>query len=292
MNLTTAEAPHGGDFRLSRTNGTALIDTWEVSCNLWTPHDVEVLPLRYTFLVDVGDASGEIRIRDTGYTHELSGFVLPSSRATVPDPRTPPPETSEGWILCRRNCPATMSAEVLDMTGAKARVEKSVELHRWSCGEGADQYNPCNQVQMLAVIEGLLRAIDVQAADLQSINYILLLIALELSDLPRFDLPAEDGAQPPDNRNPLFSGAVLDPRQLGTGRPQDPIVTRRRARASRHAMQPFDPALPSVFDVADLQRAIAQDIADALDMDAETFDVVRTESGATTVRQESVEDQR
>eukprot|EP00961_Rhodomonas_salina_P242128 3270859-Rhodomonas_salina.3 len=281
MNLTTAEAPHGGDFRVSKTNGTALIDEWAVSCNLWTPHDVDLLPLRYTFKVDVGDSAGELRIRDTAFSHELSGFVLPSSRKTIPDPRRPLPATSEGWILCRRSCPVTLAAEIVDQSGATARVVKEVSLHRWSCLEGDEQYAPCNRQQMLVQIEGLLRSIDVQAADLQDINFRLLIIALELSDLGRFDLSAEDGAEPPETENPLFSGQVLVPTQVGTGT-SSPTVTRRRARAAVATARNRDEAAEApLFDFDELEQAISEDIAEALALNAEEVDVVQTRASST-----------
>lgn len=63
LNVTTADAPHGGTFATSRMNGTALFSTesWSVSCGLWTTSDPDLLPLQYSFLLDVGGNVGEVK---------------------------------------------------------------------------------------------------------------------------------------------------------------------------------------------------------------------------------------
>jgi hypothetical protein len=125
-------------------------------------------------------------LRDAQHSPSHSNFLLPSSRATVYD-------AEHGWILCRINCPVDFVTEVRDIAQTVTRWKTTLHTLRPGC---ADNVAPCTNAVMLDIIDTALRSVDIFAADLQPFNSLMILMAVELSDMDMYAANSTAGAEP------------------------------------------------------------------------------------------------
>jgi hypothetical protein len=142
--------------------------------------------MTYSFLADMGDGGDELLLRDHYHASNHADFAMPSSRATIQD-------SQYGWVLCRINCPVKIIAEVKDLYQTSTRWNYDMRMRRPGC---PNKIAPCVNAVMLDLANTALHSIDVFAADLQPINALMLLLAVELSDLDLFRVNATAGASP------------------------------------------------------------------------------------------------
>lgn len=160
---------------MSARNGSALLDHFSVNCPLWTTADQDLLPVSYSFLVDIGTGN-ELLLRDSQHAPYSTDLILPSSRVTIKD-------EEYGWMLCRHFCPVKFVTDLQDVVGAKTQWRTTLYLRRPGC---EDKVAPCKNAVMLDIIDTALRSVDVFAADMRATNALMLLLAFELSDLDLF----------------------------------------------------------------------------------------------------------
>ena len=284
----------------------------------------ELLPLTYSFHVDLGDGGDDFLLRDAQHASNHASFLLPSSRATIKDQHF-------GWILCRVNCPVTLIAEVKDLHNTASRWTTTLRLHRPGC---PDKVSPCINSIMLDIVDTSLRSVDVFAADHQPVNAMMLLLGVELSDLDIFSVNATLGAAPSYNTMRTKDSRRIESTQQST-RLQDNNLKDSTSKAAREKEQDrmrqrFVPSLllQSLvsFDLEDfpspcqrtslpsetlcsgltkyvgrrmeslailrdletqgLYKALHEDLADALDVSVSAFDV---RSGTETAAQQQSE---
>jgi len=211
ITFTAAQGPHGGTCEMSARNGSALLDRFSVNCPLWTTADRDLLPVSYSFLVDIG-AGTELPLREYQHASYSKNLVLPSSRVTINDPEY-------GWILCRQFCPVKFITELQDAFNTKTRWTTTLYLRRPGC---EDKIAPCKNAVMLDIIDTALRSVDIFAADLRQTNAMMLLLAFELSDLDLFAV----------NGTVAYSSHFADLRAQSSGQvsvPSSPPASSHRA---------------------------------------------------------------
>ena len=146
--------------------------------------------MTYSFLADMGDGGDELLLCDHYHASNHTDFAMPSSRATI--------QVSQyGWVLCRINCPVKIIAEVKDLYQISTRWNYVMRIRRPRIRPGcSNKIAPCVNAVMLDLANTALRSIDVFTAHLQPINTLMLLLAVQLSDLNLFRVNATAGASP------------------------------------------------------------------------------------------------
>jgi len=151
---------------------------------LFLSPDPDLLPMTFSFRADLDGNGDELLLRDPQHASNHKDFKLPSSRATIYD-------SQFGWILCRNKCPVILVTEVRDIYQTLTRWTTTLHLNRPGC---PDKIAPCVDAVMLDVIDKALKTVNVFAADLQPVNALMLLLAVELADLDLFSINGTMGA--------------------------------------------------------------------------------------------------
>eukprot|EP00960_Hanusia_phi_P075578 768441-Hanusia_phi.AAC.19 len=267
LNFTTADSPRGGSLDVSMLNGTAMVDRWSVVCNLWTTTDPDLLPLTYSFAVNIGGRIGEIRIREHQNSAHHDNFVLPSSRVLKQEPGV-------GVILCRVNCEVKLIAEIKDLLGATSRVNTTVLVTRPGCLNAVDA---CSTNAMLSIVDAALQSIDVQAADLQPLNYLLLLITIEVSDADLFSYNATVGAQLVASRSRLSENKQLPSTfsqvALTRKNPSNVAIPKKDTETLEYFKDLVESGIYEVTSFTSTGAALAEDIAMALSTERDNIQV-------------------
>jgi len=261
ITFTAAQGPHGGTCEMSARNGSALLDRFSVNCPLWTTADQDLLPVSYSFVVDIGTGT-ELPLREYQHASYSNNLVLPSSRVTINDPEY-------GWILCRHFCPVKFITELQDAFNTKTRWTTTLYLRRPGC---EDKIAPCQNAVMLDIIDTALRSVDIFAADLRQTNAVMLLLAFELSDLDLFAV----------NGTVAYSSHFADLRAHSSGQTRPSKLSdvatatkSMRAEAQEKMRQSRMDSMQFLrsLEAQGMYEALRDDIAEALDMEAGDVDV-------------------
>ena len=247
---------------LSSTGNMAMTDQWTIRCRLWTAANVDDLPLYYSFLADLGGVVGEIVLGESRPQQALTGFLLPSSRILLWGSELN--NGQGGWYLCRQNCPVTLTAVILDGSGASQRVSTMSNISRPGCQH---PYAPCTESSMLNIIDLILGNVDVGGPDPEQTNYQMLIVSLELSDIQSFSLNATDplATRPQPTTNPILSSSRRASGATGS-------LHSEMLKSSRKAAPAIDVHSPEELELSEeesalLASALAQDLSKSVSED-------------------------
>ena len=266
VQFTAAQGPHGGTCMMSAQNGTSMVDSFDVACRLWTPADEDLLPLTYSFLVDLDGTAdrdvgsfGELLLRDTSHSSDHKDWMLPSSRAITRDPVF-------GNMLCRKDCPVLFIAQIRDLSLTVTRWTTTLYLNRPGC---VNAMAKCENSVMLDIIEQTLRSIDVMAADLSPMNALMTNMAIELSDIHLYGMNATSGFH-----------ATASLRSKSTG--DDKSVSQMSHQEAEQLRRNSGLDIKRDLEREGLYNALAADIAEALDVDPGYVRVARESSTSSS----------
>ena len=266
VQFTAAQGPHGGTCMMSAQNGTSMVDSFDVACRLWTPADEDLLPLTYSFLVDLDGTAdrdvgsfGELLLRDTSHSSDHKDWMLPSSRAITRDPVF-------GNMLCRKDCPVLFIAQIRDLSLTVTRWTTTLYLNRPGC---VNAIAKCENSVMLDIIEQTLRSIDVMAADLSPMNALMTNMAIELSDIHLYGMNATSGFH-----------ATASLRSKSTG--DDKSVSQMSHQEAEQLRRNSGLDIKRDLEREGLYNALAADIAEALDVDPGYVRVARESSTSSS----------